>query len=364
MIVLLFVTFEVILHFMNKSGHLDIRRPIYVSQRYWGDIDEHFGMWHYSNSSYRHTKKCFDVRYTSNSYGARDAERIKQGPQRRVAAIGDSMIEGFGLEDKDRLTNMLEKETGIEHLNFGVSQSFGPVQYMLLYKHLASEFTHDAVIIGLLPDNDFTDVSYDYWMKYSTDRYRPYLTGEYPDYSLKYSSASTGLIFRLQVFLSDYTYSYNAVRSFYRMYLMKSPQKRPSSKSYSGYYDFNERQLQMVFYSLEEIAKMAQGKEVIVLVIPRLEDLQRFRAEGTPPLRARLEELSKKSGIIVLDLLDYLASDPNIWEKYYLSCDGHLSAYGSDKIARYMIGALGYYKGDRSDIKSRNGANTISPLSH
>ena len=41
------------------------------------------------------------------------------------------MIEGVGQPADKRLTNILEKDTGREFLNFG-SGSFGPLQYALM----------------------------------------------------------------------------------------------------------------------------------------------------------------------------------------------------------------------------------------
>src|SRR5258708_2724871 len=121
-----------------------------------------------------HQGGCFSVQYTTNSYGARDVERSLHFSKPRTVVLGDSMIEGLGLADQDRLTNILEKDTGREYLNFGTSGDFGPLQYALLYKTLAAKFDHDTVVVGLLPDNDFHDMSPEWGKVHHADRYRPY----------------------------------------------------------------------------------------------------------------------------------------------------------------------------------------------
>jgi hypothetical protein len=118
------------------------------------------------------------VKYQANSYGARDIERsLDAKGRKRVIFLGDSMVEGHGVQLEKRLTNVLEGELNIEHLNFGTGGNFGTTQYYLLYKTLGSKFEHHAVIIGILPTNDFLDDDYNYGQKAHRNRYRPYFIG-------------------------------------------------------------------------------------------------------------------------------------------------------------------------------------------
>jgi hypothetical protein len=151
---------------------------------FWADMNPDFGVWHRSNASYTHAKSCFRVTYTTNSYGAIDKERTKQSANPRVVVLGDSMMEGFTLETPDRLSNLLESMTGIEHMNFATSQTFGPVQYLLVYETLAKNFAHDAVLVGFLPENDFTDSNWEIGKKAFYNRYRPYFVGSNGKYEL------------------------------------------------------------------------------------------------------------------------------------------------------------------------------------
>jgi hypothetical protein len=122
-----------------------------LNSKFWVDVDERFSVWHIPNASHRHKKACFDVEYRANSYGARDIERVKVSDKKRVIALGDSFTEGNGVAREDRLTNLLEKETGLEHLNFASSGGFGTTIHYLVYKHLASQFSHESVLINILP---------------------------------------------------------------------------------------------------------------------------------------------------------------------------------------------------------------------
>jgi len=142
---------------LRAGAHLGwIEIDINPLNGFWADIDPDFGVWHRANVSYTHEKSCFSVTYTSNSYGALDKERSRRSPAPRVVVLGDSMMEGLTLGTPQRLSNRLEEMTGIEHLNFATSQTFGPIQYLLAYETLAKKFDHDLVLVGFLPENDFT----------------------------------------------------------------------------------------------------------------------------------------------------------------------------------------------------------------
>lgn len=73
----------------------------------------------------------------------------------RIAVLGDSFTWGHGVEQQDRYTDLLEKATGVEILNFGVT-AYGTLQYYLLMDKVLS-FHPDVVIIATFPQNDMID---------------------------------------------------------------------------------------------------------------------------------------------------------------------------------------------------------------
>ena len=184
-----FILLELGLAIAAHGFDLKIETPTYTfenTQGFWFDLNPDFGTCHLPNHSYRQRKGCYDIVYQSNSYGFRDVERERFANQSRVVVLGDSFIEGVGVETSERLTNLLEDNTGKPHLNFGMAGNFGPTQFMLAYQSLASSFEHDAVLIGILPANDFIDDDYELGHQGMANRYRPYLVGEYPNYELVY----------------------------------------------------------------------------------------------------------------------------------------------------------------------------------
>jgi hypothetical protein len=357
-----------------RVGLFPIKIPTYSLQQvrssiFWRDVNPDFGVWHPPYSSTRHTKSCFDVTYRSNSHGARDRERTLQSDRRRIVVLGDSMTEGFGVDDAQRFTSVLERETGIEHLNFGTSGSFGTIQYWLLYKTLASKFSHSAVVIGMIPENEFWENDYEYGKQVYSERYRPYLTGEYPNYRLVYYRDTLeqsmyrdrgGWLGFAQRLLAEFTYSYNALAYFKQLIAVRanpaatkdhtarekeffkaSPSVTDAAKPYSGFYDFRKDQLDIVKYTLEQIKQLAGDRQVVIALLPSRASFRRYDpAAPVTPLAAELGRFAEANGIQLVDLLPDIYRHATDWNSLILPCDGHWNSQGHAAAAQYLRAAL------------------------
>lgn len=311
-------------------------RPTYHLNRnlFWEDINPSFGVWHAPNSTFFHQMGCFSVQYTTNSYGARDVERSLHSSAPRTVMLGDSFIEGLGLADRDRLSNILERDTGREHLNFGTGGNFSPLQYALLYKSLASNFDHNEVLVGVLPDNDFFEMDLDWGRRYKPDRYRPYYT---QDLSVAYlghlrPNAEEGLSDRAEAILRAYLASYHVGQYMYSLLYW---QRRPP---YSGFNDYTDVDLTRLKKSLEDIKATADAHHARaeVFLIPRYVDFTRYR-QGADRLGPVMEAWGAANGIAVNDLLPPMdAASGGDLRSYFLPCDGHWSPRGAATAAQVL----------------------------
>lgn len=326
---------ELVLRWLVGGGHLAIPAPPpRTTGLYWDGDHPVFGVWHRPGVAFVHRTDCFTVPYRTNSVGARDKERTVSASRGRVVVLGDSFIEGWGVPDGARLTDLLERDTGIEHLNFGMAH-MGPYQYSLVYRDLARRYSHNMVLVGVLPTNDLFDL--DYEMAKSAPsyeyRYRPYLVGTYPDYRETF--------YREAVFagwLRRNSYTYNALA-----YVVdrargrddrNAEQRSPSGLFHSSFYDFTDGQFDRLRYSLEKIKEAAGGRTVVVLLLPAHRDLVRYYQSGDSPLAQRLRVALTRSGVHVVDLLPSMFRHTTEWNQYYfLPCDYHLNPYGNQVAA-------------------------------
>jgi hypothetical protein len=311
-----------------------LTRPTYHLGRYefWGTYNPVFGMWHPPNGHFLHQEGCFSFEYSTNSYGARDMERSLHSDHPRTLVLGDSFMEGFGLPVDERLSNVLESRTGREHLNFGTGGGFGPLQYALLYRSLASKFDHDRVLVGVLPDNDFHEMDGPWMEAHYPGRYFPYYRD---DLSVGYMgtfqpNADEGFAKRTQAFFRSYFATYHVVE-----YILASGVYSAKRRVYSGYNDYSDTDLARLKRSLLDIKSTADagGAIVDVFLIPRANDFQRYR-EGKDRLGPALEAWGREVGIRVKDLLPEMEARSGAdYRPYFLPCDDHWSAKGTQVAA-------------------------------
>jgi hypothetical protein len=303
---------------------------------FWADINPAFGVWHRSSGRFIHKEGCFTVEYDTNSYCARDVERALHSSAPRTVVLGDSFIEGLGVPAQDRLSNILEKDSGREHLNFGTGGNFGPLQYALLYKTMAAKFDHNFVIVGVLPDNDFHDMDLDYWKKIGAgNRYRPYYA---PDFSIFYAghfkaNSGEGLWDHVEAWLRAYLASYHVGQYIYSLFYWRD------ASPYSGYNDYNDVDLARLEHALEDIKTTADahGANVKVFLIPRANDFLRLHQNGANRLGPVMEAWGSQAGIPVKDLLPPMNARVGAdYMSYFLKCDGHWSAHG-DAVAAQIL---------------------------
>jgi len=333
------IILEIACIILVKTSYIPARIPSYsldeVSQPFAFDLDPNFGVWHQPNDTTRQKRACYDVTYISNKYGARDKERAYNSEFSRVVVLGDSFVEGWGVNLEDRFTDVLEENSGKEHLNFGSSGTMGPTQYYLLYKHLASQFDHDNVLVAILPDNDFKD---DY--PFDPTRYRPYWEGQYPDYELKYTieniqdSRWYPSRFHTEMNFSEFLRRFTYFQNVYDWIEAVIYQRQKESQTgeniiYSGYYDYSKEELNRMVYSLLKIRELAMGKEMAVLLLPRYNDLLRFKESRESPLFENLSAVLSDEGVQVFDLLpEFFIKHEDDLYSLFLPCDGHWSPQG------------------------------------
>ena len=334
---------ELSLAFLARLNFFPVELPTYslqmVQSRFWSDRNPSFGVWHPPMDEYRHRKSCFDVVYQSNSYGARDVARSIKSTRVRGVLLGDSFVEGFGIANEKRMSNLLEDKLQMDVLNFGTSGHFGMTQSSLLYEHLAKKFDHDLVLISILPDNDFLDDDPEYAKEHFQNRFRPYYLGEYPNYTLEYfgkehfddrvkNEVSAKRILR------EFSHTYHFI-NFLQNRLKQKFLSRDASKAqtYSGYFDFTPRQFDRLQFSLEKILQEAKGKEVLIFTIPRYRDFLRFETGVVPPVVEQLQFFAEQHQVEYKDLSACMVAKNYPVEDFFLTCDAHWNELGNQLAA-------------------------------
>ncbi|MEX2450678.1 MAG: hypothetical protein WD407_07485 [Rhodospirillales bacterium] len=311
---------------------------------FWADTHAAFGVWHGAHSRYTHVTDCYNLEYKANGHGMRDRPRSLDADRPRVAMLGDSFLEGYGLAREDRVSDRLETETGVPHLNFGTSGSFGPTQYFLQYRSLVSRFDHAGVIVNLLPDNDFTDDDPEHWRKAIRERYRPYFfeteaPGRYRLGYMHENKLGESRRIRRQEYirgtrnvLRNFTYSARVINYFqgWAEYAIKTDGRSVSGTvGHSGYYDYTPDQARRFRYVLSRLIEESEPRPVLFVVMPRPVDIERYRSGEPPPLAGLLSAITRnRPHVAIIDLLEPFARADGA-DRFYNGCDGHWSPAGA-----------------------------------
>lgn len=339
-----------------RVANVKVNLPTYSfenTQTFWFDLNEDFGTWHLPNHHYRQKKTCFDTDYFSNSNGFRDFERSKESDKKRVAVIGDSFMEGYGVDTSMRASNHLEKWTKSPHLNFGLAGNFSPTQYWLLYEKMAIKFQHDAVIIGFLPSNDIIDDDISIIKKHGTNRYKPFLNGTYPNYTIEYllddlnkSAANPNRMNSTKKLLANFTHSYHFYLFLKAKWQNESSIQEASNQSIiPDYYNFSAEQFNRLKYSIAQIKKLAKNKPVLLLSIPNKIEINQFQSSNKNPLGDSLSLFCKQINVEYLDLLKPFSNvSEETLEGLFYNCDGHWSEKGNEFAAQQIKSHFSFYK--------------------
>ena len=314
------------------------------------ELSPQWGTWHYKET-YTEKKQCFQSIYHINSFGARDKERNKDGDTNRIIFLGDSFIEGYGLNEPERLTDQLEQLTKKEVLNFGCGY-FTPTQEYLLYKDLAAEFTHNTIVIGILPFNDLTEDDTSFHEKDQFVHYQPFFQGTYPNYHLiyrendlrrstfnkeGYAAIQNATKQSCSRFLKEFSFWYN----IYQFIKTNKPAVNSNKNIFSGYYDYTKPQLDKLKFILGKLKEAASGKRIIVVTIPVYNDLLRYKENKGISIADEIEGFCNGNKMEYIDLLPAFADRMKAPSDLYFTCDGHWNATANKMAAEIILPLLG-----------------------
>ncbi len=330
-----FVVLELAIALIAEFGGVNIITPTYQMNEYGNflPIRSHvYGHTHAPNSTYRINKACFSTTYEFNSLGFRDDEFSVQSKKKRVVVLGDSFMEGFGVEREELLSDRLENLSGFEHLNFGVSDK-GPTQEFVLYDSIASKFEHDAIIWSVFPLNDFVDD--DPNLK-TAETIKPCWEGKYPDYQLKFFPKDAPDLPEkswFKRFFKSYTYTYNGL--FYIKQRLTANSGVEKGKI-SDYFNYTDDQLDRIKYSMERMRESAGNRPISMICIPSAYELEKALSKDQKNVESELSKYANELNIEFFGLFDYFQKKEDIYA-FYHSCDSHWNAGGHEQIAKLLF---------------------------
>ena len=134
-------------------------KPLYVSperDRFW-KYDSLLGWAHQPGQEGIFETPQFQTVVRINENGLRDRTRSyeRQNDSERILVLGDSFAWGYGVEESERFSQLLEAELGVEVINAGIS-GYSTDQELLWYKNEGIKYESDLVVL-VIAGNDVGD---------------------------------------------------------------------------------------------------------------------------------------------------------------------------------------------------------------
>lgn len=340
--------------FLSDATLKNARRP------FWGDYCTFSGKWRLPNDtlSFMRCDGKTKLYFKTNNYGCRDRQRsvadtAKKG---RIIWLGDSFVEGQMVNVEDRTSNRLEAYTGHEHLNFGINGT-ATLEYYLRYKYQAKYFDHKAVIVSVLPANDFgyynhTDEEKENLISFPI--YRPYtlsnnnttvryslanITQSYAS-ATNYNHPQKQTIVRDSIFHNSLSFLQKTKILFstnsYLWAVVVALQKSRNGSLPAFYEKFSNEGWNALRGNLGRLFVESKQKKMIVLIYPIHQDVVNYKTSGVNELTPALEKFCKSYGVQTIDLLPVFASHPDP-ASLYVPCDGHLNETGEEFVTNFLL---------------------------
>ena len=134
-------------------------KPLYVSperDRFW-KYDSLLGWAHRPGQEGIFETPQFRTVVRINQKGLRDREHLyeRENDTKRILVLGDSFAWGYGVEEAERFSQLLEEALGVEVINAGVS-GYSSDQELLWYRNEGIKYETDLVIL-VVAGNDVGD---------------------------------------------------------------------------------------------------------------------------------------------------------------------------------------------------------------
>jgi len=258
---------------------------------------------------------------STNSHGWRDVERNyeKSDGTYRVVALGDSFTFGWGVDDGNRFTEVMERlSPGLEVLNMGV-HGYGTDQEFLVFGREGRLYRPDLVLLTICLENDLDDLKYERHYAWP----KPYFRPEGDSFAFVPPVETMDVSLRMMSYLVEAGFQIREGG-------------RPGSTEaavWSG-----EDTTPLFAWLMQRIAEQvrAEGARLLVMLVYPAYELETARSEQSEAVRSILSDLE----FDVVDTFDAFQEALRRGDDLILPADIHWNAAGHRLAAKLIVSAI------------------------
>ncbi len=272
------------------------------------DMDSLWGVTRQKNTKQMMSYPWGGVVNEINSYGFRDDEFDKEG----MLVLGNSFVEGYGMKNEFRFSEVLEEKLGVPINNAGSGGVWTPIQGVVLLEHLlkTEKLKFDKIVFIMTPGevvnigkrNPKTDPS----------RSFPYREGDdIVFYKAKYASFGNSMSLPSKVKRFSKSLLLFKIYNTFKYYGTAKGEKED--------FDYDKQKLDWLLSKLEEL-ELKQTVEIVVI-----NDLGKLHINDIAEYKSNSERIN-------FNVVQYPAGLSN----YFVS-NGHLSEKGNEVLAELLL---------------------------
>ena len=304
-------------------------KPLYVSperDRFW-KYDSLLGWTHEPGQEGIFETPQFSTVVRINEDGLRDRRHSyeSQNDIERILVLGDSFAWGYGVEESERFSQMLEESLEVEVINAGVS-GYSTDQELLWYKSEGVKYETDLVILVIagndVGDNEQQLVSTIYYKpKFVIEDGKLVLTG----YPVPKTSTQGKFIYSLS---QRSAFAFFLVQRYFDLISLYGKTKVNSAQASSPVSDVNDERepFKLTIALVDEIRNIAESREAEFMIVTT-DRWWNYRSEET--YEDFITSLQGK-GFLVLDVESMPGFDPEVM---VIPDDGHWNQSGHEFVA-------------------------------
>ncbi len=307
----------------------------------------------------------------TNAVGFRSDKEFKKerdSNKSRIVCLGDSFCAGDGVDNRDRITDLLMNRFNIETYNLGLSGS-GHDQHLLIQENYAASYEHDAVVCLFY----ISDV------RRNMNKYRVFQSDEMgkgvkvykPCFRLDNNNLvqdettiptwDSNVIVDKAIKKKNYIkIIYNVVIHKFVYFVLKIDKRLGNfiariflSKDLyiSDYLTSKTKEWMLCKAIMQKIINNSNNKPVIIIPIPSYDyffhDFERHYID-------RYKELEEMSNVQVIDIIPGLRKiAKGKKEKYFIPLDGHFTSLGNVAVERVIAEHISKNKNLKSIFKEK-----------
>jgi hypothetical protein len=265
----------------------------------------------------------FMINISFNRYGLRDPKDFAQSSTNDIFVVGDSMAFGYGVEESNRFSTLMETSLGVPAYNLAVNgYDFQGYQQLVAYAQQHGAQIRN-LIVGVCMHNDLMDYTL---AKDSPPDFRP------APPTLKRRLAQWGI--RHSALWVCASYTLQKISVFRRFFEWTGVAKNVEELTGT-----NQDNAKILEASRDELVKLAKPFNTVILIIPSRALWYGKHTAVEEKVHTRFVQLIRAAGLKVVDMKPVLeaSGDP---QHCYFAHDAHWTAKAHALAAKALVEAL------------------------